>query len=42
MSQPFRPQNKDAVIAWFLDEEKERTAVLDPQTNEPAEWFHGK
>lgn len=41
ISRPFRPQHKDAIIAWFRDEEKERSAVLDPQTIEPAEWFHG-
>ncbi|CAC5385314.1 SH2D4A [Mytilus coruscus] len=40
-SRPPRPQNKDAIIAWFHDEERERSAGLDPQTNKPAEWFHG-
>lgn len=41
-SRPPRPQNRDAIIAWFHDEERERSAGLDPQTNKPAEWFHGK
>ncbi|XP_063444641.1 SH2 domain-containing protein 4B-like isoform X3 [Mytilus trossulus] len=40
-SRPPRPQNRDAIIAWFHDEERERSAGLDPQTNKPAEWFHG-
>lgn len=38
---PPRPQNKDAVIAWFNDEERIRGSGLDPNTNKPAEWFHG-
>ena len=38
---PPRPQNKDAIIAWFNDEERERGAGLDPTTNKPAGWFHG-
>lgn len=39
---PPRPQNKDAVIAWFNDEERIRGSGLDPNTNKPAEWFHGR
>lgn len=40
-SRPTRPQNKDAIIAWFNDEERIRGAGLDSNTNKPAEWFHG-
>lgn len=40
-SRPPRPQNKDAIIAWFNDEERVRSAGLDPKTNKVAEWFHG-
>lgn len=41
-SRPPRPQNKEAIIAWFNDEERVRSAGLDPKTNKVANWFHGK
>jgi len=41
-SRPGRPPNHEAVVEWFHQEEKSRKTVVDPHTERPSIWFHGK
>lgn len=36
-----RPPNREAVIEWFHQEEKNKKTVIDKNTGKIAEWFHG-
>lgn len=38
---PPRPPNREAVIEWFKEEEKDQGAGKDPITGKIAPWFHG-
>lgn len=38
---PPRPPNREAVIEWFKEEEKDQGAGKDPVTGKIAPWFHG-
>ncbi|XP_062603877.1 SH2 domain-containing protein 4B-like isoform X2 [Saccostrea cucullata] len=38
---PPRPPNKQAVIDWFLEEERPKGVGTDPSTGKVAAWFHG-
>ncbi|XP_065921814.1 SH2 domain-containing protein 4B isoform X3 [Magallana gigas] len=39
---PPRPPNKQAVVDWFLEEERPKGVGTDPCTGKVAQWFHGK
>ena len=39
---PPRPPNKQAVVEWFLEEERPKGVGTDPRTGKVAVWFHGK
>lgn len=38
---PPRPPNKQAVVEWFLEEERPKGVGTDPNTGKVAQWFHG-
>ncbi|BFZ03661.1 hypothetical protein BsWGS_06700 [Bradybaena similaris] len=38
---PLRPKNKEMIINWFQKEEKDKKAVVDPDSGKIADWFHG-
>ncbi|XP_078316830.1 SH2 domain-containing protein 4B-like isoform X3 [Crassostrea virginica] len=38
---PPRPPNKQAVVEWFLEEERPKGVGTDPRTGKVAVWFHG-
>lgn len=38
---PPRPPNKQAVVDWFLEEERPKGVGTDPSTGKVAQWFHG-
>ena len=37
-----RPPNREAVVEWFHQEEKNKKTVMDKNTGKVAEWFHGR
>lgn len=39
---PPRPPNKQAVVDWFLEEERPKGVGTDPSTGKVAQWFHGE
>lgn len=39
---PPRPPNKQAVVDWFLEEERPKGVGTDPCTGKVAQWFHGE
>ncbi|CAH1795191.1 unnamed protein product [Owenia fusiformis] len=38
---PPRPDDRDAVIDWFKDVEKQKNVGKDPKTRNVEPWFHG-
>lgn len=39
---PLRPKNKEMIINWFQKEEKDKKAVVEPDSGKIADWFHGE
>ncbi|GFO01208.1 Sh2 domain-containing protein 4b, partial [Plakobranchus ocellatus] len=38
---PLRPKNREMIVSWFQKEELPKKSGLDPDSGQPAEWFHG-